>query len=51
MGIKRVNSMVSEEMVSNLDVNDVASPLQSVVKEWVKMIFRYLKPNMEIYIN
>lgn len=53
MGIKRVNSMVSEEMVSNLDVNDVASPLQSVVKERVKMIFRYFlkKPNMEIYIN
>lgn len=38
MDIKRVNSMVSAEMASNLDVNDVASPLQSVVKEMVKLI-------------
>lgn len=38
MDIKRVHSMVSEEMASNLDVNDIASPLQSVVKETVKLI-------------
>lgn len=41
MGIKRVNSMVPEEMSSNLDVNDVASPLQSVVKETVKLILAF----------
>lgn len=41
MEIKRVNSMVPEEMVSNLDVNDFASPLQSVVKETVKLILAF----------
>lgn len=33
MDIKRENSMGSVELASNLDVNDVASPLHSVVKE------------------
>lgn len=38
MDIKRENSMGSVELASNLDVNDVASPLHSVVKEMVKLI-------------
>lgn len=38
MDIKRENSMGSVELTSNLDVNDVASPLQSVVNEMVKLI-------------
>lgn len=38
MDIKRENSMGLVELASNLDVNDVASPLQSVVKGMVKLI-------------
>lgn len=38
MDIKRANNMDPEETVSNLDATDVASPLQSVVKDMVKQI-------------
>lgn len=49
MDIKRENSMGSVELASNLDVNDVASPLQSVVKEMVKLILAIkVKHNMTI---
>lgn len=38
MDIKCVNSMVLEEMVFNLDVNDVVFLFQLDVKEMVKLI-------------